>query len=77
VTARVKPVFYVIYDHPDDFPQAWIVRVCELQSDGSGLPTKIYHLAATLEAARALIPNGRCNIGRLPEDAGAIFEIWF
>lgn len=77
VQKQLPPVFYVIYDHPDDFPHAWVVRVCELQSDGSGLPTPTYHLAVTLDAARALIPEGRCNIGRSAEDAGSIFEIWF
>ena len=73
---RVAPVFYAIFDHPYDFPDSWVVRAFEMQSDGTGLPTTSYHLAATLLRARSLIPRGRCNIGRSDLDADSVFEVW-
>lgn len=79
LTELLEPVItiWVIYDHPTDFPDHFVVRQWHVLG---GITTPAADLncwqAFTLEEARRFIPAGLTNIGRLPEDDPAILEAW-
>lgn len=64
--------FYTIFDHPEDFPEHFVVRRFEYDQ-----PTEEFQLADTLDAARALIPPGLFCAKRDENDAPYIVECWF
>jgi len=65
------PSLYVIYDHPRDFPDHWVVRVWHGEIPrGDGV------LFDSLEEARASLPPGATNLHREPGDDSAIAECW-
>lgn len=68
---------YCIYERPRDFPDNYVVRAWDIVS-GVAAPVRDWNLklAATLEGARALIPAGKVNIGRMDGDDPAIYEVW-
>lgn len=65
---------FVIYDHPRDFPHAFVVRRWELTP--AEIPTNDVVLAADLAAARAQIPRGCVCFDRMPMDEPQIVEVW-
>lgn len=67
-------LMWVIYKHPGDYPDHYVVRrfVCGVTE----VPDRSCQVAGTLEAARALVPAGKTNIGRQPEDPPQIAEVW-
>lgn len=78
-TGDDPPIYlWVIYEHPKDFPDHYVVRrwqllgdVCAPKMDIEGSP------ALTLEEARAFVPNGASCIGRDPyNDDPVIKEVW-
>jgi hypothetical protein len=62
---------YVIYDHPTDYPDKWVVRRWELD-----VPKEVVGTADSLEEARALIPEGCTNLSRSTSDDPKIHEVW-
>ncbi len=68
---------YVIYDHPKDYPQHFVVRAWEVVC---GVPVPIPSfdclLANSLEEARSRLPEGLINIGREACDDPRIREVW-
>jgi hypothetical protein len=66
----------VIYDRPHDAPDGYAVRAWDVRAGivapgamlGSGL--------ATICEARALVPPGLVNIGRMDGDDPKIVEVW-
>jgi hypothetical protein len=65
---------YVVYDHPRDFPEAFVCRVWYGQRIAASAP---FMTAATLEEIRdALEERGLTNIGRYAEDDPVIAEVW-
>ena len=65
---------YVIYEHPADYPEGYVVREWEITAGevqiGPAQP------AATLEEARSLIPPGATQIEVGPQEDKTIIEIW-
>lgn len=77
---------YVIYDHPLDYPDKWVVRPqIVLRRPGTGgsevSAQEVVEFgramgADSLEEARLLIPPGLANIGRMANDDPKIHEVW-
>jgi hypothetical protein len=65
---------YTIYDHPRDYPDAFVVRAWEI-GPGTMTPGQP-RTAPTLEAARKLIPPGLYCLGRAADDDSTIVETW-
>ncbi len=67
-------VQYAIYDHPDDYPDSFVVREWRV------LPGEIQpgpaQLANSLEEARGLIPAGKERLPDFPGDDPKIVEVW-
>lgn len=68
-------IYWVIYDHPDDFPDYWVVRRWYKIRDGIGIDL-IGSLHDTLESAHEAIPKTAISIGCEPGDSPCICEIW-
>lgn len=69
---------YVIYDHPSDYPEWWVVTRQAASGQGVVL-TGSRWLAHTLEAARGVIQRiapGSVCLGREPDDDAVIHEVW-
>jgi hypothetical protein len=66
---------WVIYDHPRDFPDAFVARRHTVGADGQKA-TQDKHEAQTLDALRALLPPGLVSIGRMAGDDPCIVEVW-
>jgi hypothetical protein len=68
---------YVIYDHPRDYPEHFVVRRWDVVS---GMPEPVpcgeAVLADSLEDARNAVPPGFNNIGRFANDDPVILEVW-
>ena len=72
---------WVIYDHPRDYPDNFVVRLWEIKPDGfSEMCVKPslnnFHLVKTLDEARQLIPVGLHAIPRFANDDPVIVEVW-
>ena len=68
---------YVIYDHPEDYPDAFVVRQWLLNLATMAFePGNVLGFAPTLDNSRTLVPPGFCNIGRFAEDFPSIAEVW-
>ncbi len=65
-------VMYVIYDHPRDYPHAFVVRMWEDDAPRE-LP---FAIQPTLDDARATLPPGLHRIDRHPFDDAVIVEVW-
>lgn len=74
-------VMFVIYDHPTDFPNNFVVRRWHLQMSEDGrrisVPSDECQLAESLSAARNLIPSKLTCIPRFDQDDSKIVEVWF
>lgn len=66
---------WVIYDRPKDFLDQYVVRQWFI-GPGVIFADEQAYLAATLEAARAMIPTGLTPIPRKPDDDPVIVEVW-
>ncbi len=66
---------YVIYDHPADYPEHFVVRrwVIGREDIKPDVEAVVY---LTLDEARCSIPRGLVCISRSPEDASCIVEVW-
>jgi hypothetical protein len=77
-----KMDFLIIYDHPTDYPDHFVVRRHELQCGGGGKPepTNDVWLTKTLPEARDTVlfqyPN-LVRVPRHPKDDPKIIEVWF
>lgn len=67
---------YVIYDHPADHPDHFVVREWTIGKGPAPVPSDNFILAASLEEARTHIPEGLVQIGRMPNDDPVIVEVW-
>lgn len=66
---------WVIYDHPRDHPDNFVVRRQQVGPDGA-IASTVFVLADSLEEARRFVPAGRVNIGRYEQDDPVIAEVW-
>lgn len=67
---------WVIYDHPLDYPDHYVVRRWKVLENGELVPDQDCFLAKTLEDARSLVPRGFWWFGRCTNDDPAILEVW-
>lgn len=68
---------YTIYERPRDYPEGYVVRAFHIvRGQTEPLPDPGSWKVATLELARAVIPEGLVNIGRQPGDDIHILEVW-
>jgi len=67
---------YVIYDHPKDFPDKFVVRKWIIKKNGIlEFDTGVF-VADTLEEAREFIPFGFTPMPVFQDDDPAIAEVW-
>lgn len=66
---------WVIYDHPQDYPEHWVVRAQDIIA-GEVIPRKECTLHATLSSAREAIPAGFCSLPPFSDDDPVIVEVW-
>lgn len=66
---------WVIYDHPKDFPEHFVVRRWTIRLHYA-IPTQSYNLATSLEDARKFIPAGLVRTLPTPDDDPVIMEVW-
>ncbi len=66
---------FVIYKHPKDYPDKWIVRRWTVDSNGSQ-PDLMHAEADSLELARTFIPGGMVRLSRNRDDDEAFYESW-
>lgn len=67
-------MLWTIYDHPDDYPEHYVVRQYEVASG-----EVVAHGATlfnTLKEARASVQRGRVSIARHLDDDPKIVETW-
>lgn len=69
--ARDLPSFWVVYDHPNDYPASFVAR--RWLGDK---PTGKVLFASELNDLRTLLPAGLCQIVRYPDDDPVIVESW-
>jgi hypothetical protein len=62
---------YVVYDHPKDYPDSFVVREWHYNT-----PTMNVQTAPTLAEARQLIPFGLVRLHRSEGDDHTIVETW-
>lgn len=67
---------YVIYDHPSDFPEDYVIRRFHVYRGRIEQDLNVWALAAHIEQARATIPPGLACIPRHPADDPSIAETW-
>lgn len=65
--------FFVIYDHPRDFPNEFVCRKFHWNQPG-----ELVARGTSIEDVRALLPRGSrlYNLGRMGDDDPAIAEVW-
>lgn len=66
---------WVIYDHPRDFPDKWVVRRQWVEQGVIHFDKQAF-LVDTLEEARECIPPGLVRFLRSPDDDPVIVESW-
>ncbi len=67
---------FVIYDHPSDYPDAFVVREWVVVGAEVYVAKEPLAVSPELDLARMELPSGLFNIGRGPEDDQAIREVW-
>jgi hypothetical protein len=66
---------WTIYDHPRDYPQAFVARRFEVSAEIKA--TRDVRLFASLAACRADMPEmGLTRLDRQPPDDAVIVEVW-
>lgn len=76
-------VLYVVFDHPLDFPNNFVVRQQIVRRDPNAAPGEPppvimgdVWIGPTLEMVRALIPPDKVRMDRSPGDDPKICEVW-
>jgi len=74
---EVTLTVWVIYRHPSDYPDKFVLRP-QMVVRGIGEPVKSHQCwtADTLGQVRRFLPPGLTCLGRCPEDAPPIVETW-
>jgi hypothetical protein len=73
----MKPelIQWAIYQNPTDYPSKWVVRRFAIFR-GDVVPDLNCVVCDSLEEARAQIPAGFVNVGRMEADEPQIEEVW-
>lgn len=78
-TSRAPDGLYVIYDHPDDYPDHFVVRRFSIEGEGAKartVPREIVAVVSSLKKARNHVPEGAINLGRFEQEDSKILESW-
>jgi hypothetical protein len=67
---------WVVYDHPTDLPDWYVVRRWSVRTDGTLGVDAVCALAPTLELARQAVPAGTVRAAPYPDDDPKICEVW-
>ncbi len=68
---------WVVYDHPSDYPDCFVVRCQYAQRDGTIRCDPEVHSFNKLESARAwCAQKGLIRVERFPDDDPVIVESW-
>lgn len=67
---------WVIYEHPKDYPDKFVVRGWNIEHGGVNRPDKSVLLADSLKEARELVPQGLFHLPRFKDDDPVIVETW-
>mgnify|MGYP001821159241 CR=1 FL=1 len=67
---------WIIYDHPLDYPNDYVVRGWDITNQGDNMPQDKVTRHETLEEARASLPPGLYRTDPFTEDDPAILEVW-
>jgi hypothetical protein len=67
---------YVVFDHPSDFPDSFVVREQIVRGGGSEIVMGDAWTAPTLEEVRKLVPPHLHRLDRSPGDDPNIVEVW-
>jgi hypothetical protein len=67
---------WVIYENPSDFPGKLVVRQWRIDARGLQVDLDPTAVVDTLEAARAVVPEGAYRLDPMPEDDPVIVEVW-
>jgi len=67
---------WVITENPADYPGRFVARLALITS-GEVIHTATHHTANSLQAIRALIPQGLIRFDRHPTDPPVVVESWF
>lgn len=62
---------WVIYDHPEDYPDKFVARCWEGET-----PTDRIFTADTVKEIRELIPPDLYRLDRDPSDDPVVLEVW-
>jgi hypothetical protein len=68
-------VLWVIYKHPKDFPDDYVLRPHRSSAEGVE-QFKVAAVSKTLKGVRDVLPPGLHNLGRQDGDDPVIFEVW-
>jgi hypothetical protein len=69
--------FWVIYDHPADYPSYYVVRAQTALADGTRHVAPSVSVHDTLDDARRAIPAGLICMPHQPDEDPVILETWF
>jgi hypothetical protein len=76
VTGERKLEWWVVYDHPKDFPDGYIARKFLVTAEGAG-PTDVVMWSDKLEEVQDFLENlGLVKLARDPSDDPVIVESW-
>lgn len=73
--AEQRLSMWVIYERPRDYPTSYVVRRHDLTSHGM-FATPHHSIHATLEEARAAVPEWTVRLERDDDDEPQIVELW-
>jgi hypothetical protein len=73
--SSIEIVQYVIYDHPSDYPQHFVLR-CWYITDSGPRPDSNVILGRSVEDLQELIPPDYTRLNRFEDDDPAILEVW-
>lgn len=72
--------FWVVYDHPTDYPDCYVLRKQMSVFVPGELPFETKDAACrvsdSLDELRAFVPKGAINLGRHQDDDPVIIEVW-
>jgi hypothetical protein len=72
-----KLELWVVYKHPRDYPNSWVVRRQWTMDNGQILAEATPRaVGPSLEAVRTCIPDWLACLGRETNDDPAIHEVW-
>lgn len=67
---------WTVFGNPSDYPNQFVVRRWRTRAGVVEQEKSVWCVAASLEAARASIPEGRVRLDRHPSDDPVIVEVW-